>query len=151
MQEAPPLKPLLMAELFQEIPPLLPDPTLNLVAGSGITLDGTSTNTLEISSSGGGGAVSITADNTGTTFVDASPPSPITGTGTISADLNATGTTDDTTFLRGDNTFTNVLSSDMSLGGSSIGTQGLLPLHFTSTLLFHEWGFPYQHRSKCLF
>ena len=117
---------------------ITPDPTLNLVAGSGITLDGTSTNTLKISSSGGGGAVSITADNTGTTFVDATvTPSPITGTGTISADLNATGTTDATTFLRGDNTFTNVLSSDMSLGGSlRIGNTGapIAPLHINSTV-----------------
>lgn len=117
---------------------ITPDPTLNLVAGSGITLDGTSTNTLKISSSGGGGAVSITADNTGTTFVDATvTPSPITGTGTISADLNATGTTDDTTFLRGDNTFNNVLSSDMSLGGSlRIGNTGApaAPLQINSTV-----------------
>jgi len=117
---------------------ITPDPTLNLVAGSGITLDGTSTNTLKISSSGGGGAVSITADNSGTTFVDATvTPSPITGTGTISADLNATGTTDATTFLRGDNTFTNVLSSNMSLGGSlRIGNTGapIAPLQINSTV-----------------
>ena len=75
---------------------------------------------------GGGGGVSITADNSGTTFIDATvSPSPITGTGTISADLNATGTTDGTTFLRGDNTFTNVLTGNASFGGSiRIGNTG---------------------------
>ena len=40
---------------------ITPDPTLNLVAGSGITLDGTSTNTLKISSSGGGGGGTVTS------------------------------------------------------------------------------------------
>ena len=86
---------------------------------------------------GGGGSVSITADNTGTTFIDATvSPSPITGTGTISADLNATGTTDGTTFLRGDNTFTNVLTGNASFGGSiRIGNTGAAspPLHVNST------------------
>lgn len=86
---------------------------------------------------GGGGSVSITADNTGTTFVDATvSPSPITGTGTISVDLNATGTTDGTTFLRGDNTFTNVLTGDASFGGSvRIGNTGAAsaPLQVNST------------------
>jgi hypothetical protein len=66
---------------------------------------------VSIDTGGGGGSVSITADNTGTTFVDASvSPSPITGTGTISADLNATGTASSSNYLRGDNTWSNIIS-----------------------------------------
>lgn len=60
---------------------------------------------------GGGGSVSITALNTGTNFVDASvSPSTITGTGTISADLNATGTASSSNYLRGDNSWSNIIS-----------------------------------------
>lgn len=63
---------------------ITPDPTLNLVAGSGITLDGTSTNTLKISSSGGGGGGTVTsvAVSGGTTGLTTSG-GPITTSGTI--------------------------------------------------------------------
>lgn len=78
-----------------------------IVSNGTLTDDGNGTVTL--TTGGGGGSVSITADNTGTTFVDASVnPSPITGTGTISADLNATGTASSSTYLRGDNTWSNL-------------------------------------------
>ena len=56
----------------------------------------------------GGGSVSITADNSSTDYVDIQvTPSPITGTGTIMADLNAVDGTSDTTtrFLSKDNTW----------------------------------------------
>ena len=55
-----------------------------------------------------GGSVSITADNSSTDYVDIQVlPSPITGTGTIMADLNAVDGTSDTTtkFLSKDNTW----------------------------------------------
>jgi len=78
-----------------------------IVSNGTLTDDGNGTVTL--TTGGGGGSVSITADNTGTPFVDASVnPSPITGTGTISADLNATGTASSSTYLRGDNTWSNL-------------------------------------------
>jgi len=80
-----------------------------IVSNGTLTDDGNGTVTL--TTGGGGGSVSITADNTGTTFVDASVnPSTITGTGTISADLNATGTASSSTYLRGDNTWSNIIS-----------------------------------------
>jgi hypothetical protein len=69
-----------------------------------ITAPGSST--AIINASGGSGSVSITADNASTDYVDIQvTPSPITGTGTVSADLNATGKTGggSTQFLRGDN------------------------------------------------
>lgn len=75
------------------------------------TLTDNGNGSVSLTTGGGGGSVSITADNTGTTFVDASvSPSPITGTGTISADLNATGTASSSNYLRGDNTWSNIIS-----------------------------------------
>jgi len=75
------------------------------------TLTDNGNGSVSLTTGGGGGSVSITADNTGTTFVDASVnPSPITGTGTISADLNATGTASSSNYLRGDNTWSNIIS-----------------------------------------
>lgn len=80
-----------------------------IVSNGTLTDDGNGTVTL--TTGGGGGSVSITANNTGTTFVDASVnPSPITGTGTISADLNATGTASSSNYLRGDNKWSNIIS-----------------------------------------
>lgn len=81
---------------------------------------------VSIDTGGGGGSVSITADNTGTTFVDASvSPSPITGTGTISADLNATGTASSSNYLRGDNTWSNIISgihTETIAGGGGVSS-----------------------------
>ena len=80
-----------------------------IVSNGTLTDDGNGTVTL--TTGGGGGSVSITANNTLTTFVDASVnPSPITGTGTISADLNATGTASSSNYLRGDNSWSNIIS-----------------------------------------
>ena len=58
---------------------ITPDPTLNLVAGAGITLNGTSSNTVLISSSGGGGSGTVTEVATGVGLQGG----PITTTGTI--------------------------------------------------------------------
>ncbi len=58
---------------------ITPDPTLNLVAGAGITLNGTSSNTVLISSSGGGGSGTVTEVATGVGLQGG----PITTTGTL--------------------------------------------------------------------
>lgn len=95
-----------------------------VVSNGTLTDDGNGQVTL--TTGGGGGSVSITADNTGTTFVDASvSPSPITGTGTISADLNATGTASSSNYLRGDNTWSNIISgihTETIAGGVSVSS-----------------------------
>lgn len=92
-----------------------------IVSNGTLTNNGAGTVSI-ITGGGGGGSVSITSDNTGTTFVDATvSPSPITGTGTISADLNATGTADATTFLRGDNTW--AVPSGGGISGTIADTQ----------------------------
>jgi|9_EtaG_2_1085328.scaffolds.fasta_scaffold08422_2 hypothetical protein len=76
-----------------------------------LTVDGSGRiyKTGSYSAGGSGGSISITADNSGTDFVDIIvSPSPITGTGTISADLNATGgggADINKKFLGADNTF----------------------------------------------
>ena len=57
---------------------ITPDPTLNLVAGAGITLDGTSSNTVLISSPDAGGTVTEVATGVGL------QGGPITTSGTIS-------------------------------------------------------------------
>ena len=46
-----------------------------------------------------------TIDTTNTTFIDMTPTTPSSGDVTITASLSATGTPDNTTFLRGDNTW----------------------------------------------
>ena len=88
-----------------------------IVTLNGVTQASTGTNVLTIDgsgrvyktgsySTGGGGSVSITADNSSTEYVDIQvSPSPITGTGTVMADLNATGTPSIDNVLRGNNTW----------------------------------------------
>jgi hypothetical protein len=89
-----------------------------IITLNGVTQASTGTNVLTIdgsgrvyktgsySSGGGGGSVSITADNSGTDYVDIQvSPSPITGTGTVSADLNASGVPTINNVLRGNNTW----------------------------------------------
>ena len=66
-----------------------------------LTVDGSGRiyKTGSYSAGGSSSPVSITADNGSTDFVDIqTTPNTITGTGTISAELNATGTSDSTTF-----------------------------------------------------
>jgi hypothetical protein len=89
-----------------------------IVTLNGVTQASTGTNVLTIdgsgrvyktgsySAGGSGGSVSITADNSSTEYVDIQvSPSPITGTGTVMADLNATGTPSIDNVLRGNNTW----------------------------------------------
>jgi len=59
--------------------------------------------------SGTGTVTSIATSDS--TFIDLTPDSAITGSGTISADLSATGTASSSTFLRGDNTWSTLPAS----------------------------------------
>ncbi len=122
-----------------------------IVTLNGVTQASTGTNVLTIdgsgrvyktgsySAGGSGGSVSITALNGGTSVDIQVSPSPITGTGTISAELNATGgggADSDKKFLGADNTFkipnpfpyTGVISSS----GDIINT-GKIQTQVTST------------------
>ena len=89
-----------------------------IVTLNGVTQASTGTNVLTIdgsgrvyktgsySTGGSGGSVSITADNASTEYVDIQvSPSPITGTGTIMAELSATGVPTINNVLRGNNTW----------------------------------------------
>ena len=108
-----------------------------IVTLNGATQASTGTNVLTVDGSGriyktgsysaGGGSVSITADNASTEFVDIQvSPSPITGTGTVMADLNATGTPSTTTFLRGDNAWAVPNTSAFPYSGIATITGSLL-------------------------
>jgi hypothetical protein len=85
----------------------------DLVAGVGITLSEVTTpsgTTITINSTaGGGGVTSFTA--TDGPFISFTPNTTQTGVATLTGTLSATGVPDATTFLRGDNTWTNVASS----------------------------------------
>lgn len=84
------------------------DPDKILITNTGV-LD--VTGGVGISASASTGSVTITNDGvldvstTDGTFIDMSPTSSTSGSVTVTADLSATGTTDATTFLRGDNTW----------------------------------------------
>ncbi len=84
------------------------DPDQILITNTGV-LD--ITGGVGISASASTGNVTITNDGvldvstTDGTFIDMSPTSSTSGSVTVTADLSATGTTDATTFLRGDNTW----------------------------------------------
>ena len=101
-----------------------------------LTVDGSGRiyKTGSYSAGGSPSSVSITADNGSTDFVDIqTTPNTITGTGTISAELNATGTSDSTTFLRGDNTWATPNISTFPFAGTAVIT-GSLILKDTNTL-----------------
>ena len=68
-----------------------------LTAGSGISLSG-ATGNVTITNSG-----VLSVNTTDGTFVDLTPNSATTGAVTVTADLSASGTASNTTFLRGDN------------------------------------------------
>ncbi len=81
--------------------------TLNFNSNISVTTTPGSSTAI-INASGGSGSVSITADNASTDYVDIQlSPNTITGTGTVSAELNAVdGTSDSNTkFLSKDNTW----------------------------------------------
>ncbi len=80
--------------------------TVKLVKGSNITLSNSGSNITISSTGGGGGGGSVdSVTTTNGTFINLTPNSAATGAVTVTADLSATGTTDSTTFLRGDNTW----------------------------------------------
>jgi hypothetical protein len=66
-------------------------------------------------SSGGGGAVD-SVNTTDGTFIDLTPNSATTGAVTVTADLSATGTAGNTTFLRGDNQWAVPVGTTYSAG-----------------------------------
>ena len=68
-----------------------------LTAGSGISLSG-ATGNVTITNSG-----VLSVNTTDGTFIDLTPNSATTGAVTVTADLSASGTASNTTFLRGDN------------------------------------------------
>ncbi len=68
----------------------------------------------------GAGVSSVTT--TDGTFIDLTPTTATPGAVTVTADLSATGTTDDTTFLRGDNTWSTISQSSTyaaDIGGAT--------------------------------
>ena len=79
------------------------DSTIDFVTTGGLQIEATASNQITISSTAVGTVTSVgTSDST---FINLTPDTPITTTGTISASLSATGTPDNTNFLRGDNTW----------------------------------------------
>lgn len=77
--------------------------TIDFVTTGGLQIEATGSNQITISSTAVGTVTSVgTSDST---FINLTPDTPITTTGTISASLSATGTPDNTNFLRGDNTW----------------------------------------------
>jgi len=74
------------------------------VSNTTLTDDGNGEVTLQTGGGGGGSGTVTSITVSDGTFVDlTATPDPITTTGSITADLSATGTADATTFLRGDN------------------------------------------------
>ena len=71
----------------------------------------------------GAGVTSV--NTTDGTFINLTPNSATPGAVTVTADLSATGTTDDTTFLRGDNTWATISQSSTyatTIGSSTTST-----------------------------
>ena len=96
--------------------------TTDLLLGSSMS-SGKPTKTFTIASlaalaniTAGSGTVTSVATSASTFIDTTAAPSPIIGTGTITASLSATGTPSNTTFLRGDNTW----SSASSTGSAQI-------------------------------
>ena len=80
-------------------------------------------------SSGGGGSVD-SVNTTDGTFVNLTPNSATTGAVTVTADLSATGTAGNTTFLRGDNQW--VTPTNTTYNAMTTSTLGLGKLRYTT-------------------
>jgi len=81
----------------------------------------------------GGEVTSVTT--TDGNFIDLTPDAPAVGAVTVTADLSATGTTDSTTFLRGDNTWAVPPVTDNYVDGIAFDTAtGVLTLDRTGAL-----------------
>lgn len=80
-------------------------------------------------SSGGGGSVD-SVNTTDGTFIDLTPNSATTGAVTVTADLSATGTAGNTTFLRGDNSW--VTPTNTTYNAMTTSTLGLGKLRYTT-------------------
>jgi len=80
-------------------------------------------------SSGGGGAVD-SVNTTDGTFINLTPNSATTGAVTVTADLSATGTAGNTTFLRGDNSW--VTPTNTTYNAMTTSTLGLGKLRYAT-------------------
>ena len=117
--------------------------TITIAGGTNVTTSVSGT-TVTIDATGGAGTVTEINSLNGT-FIDVAtdPEFGITTTGTVSADLSATGTADATTFLRGDNTWASPsggsgtvtsITAGVGLDGGTITTSGTIDL--ADTLVF---------------
>ena len=106
--------------------------TVKLVKGSNVTLSNSGSNITISSTGGGGGGGSVdSVTTTDGTFINLTPNGAATGAVTVTADLSATGTTDSTTFLRGDNTWNVPPDTIYSLPLAANGTRGGLQIGYT--------------------
>ena len=105
--------------------------TVKLVKGSNVTLSNSGSNITISSTGGGGGGGSVdSVTTTDGTFINLTPNGAATGAVTVTADLSATGTTDSTTFLRGDNTWAIPPDTIYSLPLAANGTRGGLQIGY---------------------
>ena len=114
--------------------------TITIAGGTNVTTSVSGT-TVTIDATGGAGTVTEINSLNGT-FIDVAtdPEFGITVTGTVSADLSATGTADATTFLRGDNTWASPsggsgtvtsITAGVGLDGGTITTSGTIDISDT--------------------
>lgn len=106
--------------------------TVKLVKGSNVTLSNSGSNITISSTGGGGGGGSVdSVTTTDGTFINLTPSGVATGAVTVTADLSATGTTDSTTFLRGDNTWDVPPDTIYSLPLAADGTRGGIQIGYS--------------------
>ena len=86
--------------------------------------------TWQVPSGGGGGGAVDSVTTTNGTYIDLTPTTPTTGPVTVTADLSASGTADNTTFLRGDNQWA-VPSTSYTLPLATSGTRGGIKIGYT--------------------
>ena len=86
--------------------------------------------TWQVPSGGGGGGAVDSVTTTDGTYIDLTPNTPTTGPVTVTADLSASGTADNTTFLRGDNQWA-VPSTSYTLPLATSGTRGGIKIGYT--------------------